>query len=179
MKSRASIMASATPAASVQGKSTSILTAQRVRGLVLSSSVHESGRRGDRSQKPQLLKTLPQRVFLAGAVEDNGGMVQRADRNSKALFASSGAPPSTPQHPLPAATPCGCHTFGRPLRPRGDPRAAHARAASGARGWQRRSRLRVTPLIGTEAQYPRYAPTATFTQASGRQKGTDPQQALL
>jgi hypothetical protein len=39
---------------------------------------------------------------------------------------------------------------------------------------QRSGRLRVTPLIGTEAQYPRYAPTATFKQTSRRQKGADP-----
>jgi len=44
---------------------------------------------------------------------------------------------------------------------------------------QRRSRLCVTPLIGTEAQYPRYARTATCKQASRRQKGVDPQQAVL
>ena len=34
-------------------------------------------------------------------------------------------------------------------------------------------------LQGKQAQYPRYAPTATFTQASRRQKGADAQQALL
>ena len=34
-------------------------------------------------------------------------------------------------------------------------------------------------LQGKQAQYPRYAPTATFRQASRRQKGTDAQQALL
>ena len=34
-------------------------------------------------------------------------------------------------------------------------------------------------LQGKQAQYARYAPTATFKQASRRQKGTDPQQALL
>lgn len=34
-------------------------------------------------------------------------------------------------------------------------------------------------LQGQQAQYPRYAPTVTFKQASRRQKGADPQQALL
>jgi site-specific DNA-methyltransferase (adenine-specific) len=34
-------------------------------------------------------------------------------------------------------------------------------------------------LQGEHAQYPRYAPTATFRQASRRQKGADPQQMLL
>ncbi len=34
-------------------------------------------------------------------------------------------------------------------------------------------------LQGTQAQYPRYAPTATFKQASRRQKGADRQQTLL
>jgi len=34
-------------------------------------------------------------------------------------------------------------------------------------------------LQGKQAQYPRYAPTATFKQASRRPKGADPQQALL
>ena len=31
----------------------------------------------------------------------------------------------------------------------------------------------------TQYSYPRYAPTATFKQASRRLKGADPQQALL
>jgi hypothetical protein len=31
----------------------------------------------------------------------------------------------------------------------------------------------------TQAQYPRYAPPATFKQASRKQKGVDLQQALL
>ena len=34
-------------------------------------------------------------------------------------------------------------------------------------------------LQGPQAQSPRYASTATFKQASRRQKGADPQQALL
>jgi hypothetical protein len=34
-------------------------------------------------------------------------------------------------------------------------------------------------LQDKQAQYPRYAPTATFRQASRRQKCADPQQALL
>ena len=34
-------------------------------------------------------------------------------------------------------------------------------------------------LQGKQSQYPRYALTATCTQASRRQKGADPQQALL
>jgi hypothetical protein len=34
-------------------------------------------------------------------------------------------------------------------------------------------------LHGKQAQYPRYAPMATFRQATRRQKATDPQQALL
>ena len=33
--------------------------------------------------------------------------------------------------------------------------------------------------VDQQAQYPRYAPTATFRQASRRQKGADPQQAGL
>ena len=34
-------------------------------------------------------------------------------------------------------------------------------------------------LHGKQAQYPRYAPTATFRQASRKQKDPDPQQTLL
>ena len=34
-------------------------------------------------------------------------------------------------------------------------------------------------LQGKQAQYPHYAPTATFKPASRRQKGADPQQACL
>ena len=34
-------------------------------------------------------------------------------------------------------------------------------------------------LQGKQAQYPRYAPTVTFRQATRREKGADPQQALL
>jgi hypothetical protein len=34
-------------------------------------------------------------------------------------------------------------------------------------------------LHGKQAQYPRYAPTATFRQATRRQKAADPQGMLL
>jgi hypothetical protein len=34
-------------------------------------------------------------------------------------------------------------------------------------------------LQGKHAQYPRYAPTATFRQATRREKSADPQQTLL
>jgi hypothetical protein len=38
-------------------------------------------------------------------------------------------------------------------------------------GWRTASR--------EQAQYPRYAPTAIYRQASRRQQGVDPQQAVL
>ena len=39
--------------------------------------------------------------------------------------------------------------------------------------------LPAVPASGAQAQYPRYAPTATFKQASRRQKGAGSQQGLL
>jgi hypothetical protein len=39
--------------------------------------------------------------------------------------------------------------------------------------------LSIPGTRGTQAQYPRSAPTATFRQASRRQQGADPQQAGL
>jgi len=80
----------------------------------------------------------------------------------------------------PARTPSGSQAYWKPLPALRPDCESLFEARAGCCRFPRVQILTIAELLhGKQAQYPRYAPTATFRQASRREKAADPQQALL